>query len=471
MASPGITIVAGTDLPYHFLYGALPNYALVAIDQELSYKPSGYDRTDSYLKGEWDGRVQLFKQSKSGRSWYFPSGLLSKVTGVLDIFGVTYTVQKTPDQDYDPQGFEWVSPLSLRNYQVDAVKAIFDAKGGVVSLPTGGGKTLVALRLIQMFDRPTIILVHTKELLYQWKDEIKKHIGVDAGLVGDGIREWKVVTVAMLQTLGAMIRSGDLQRLEFGMLLIDETHRISADVAYSIAMRCTARIRVGVSATPRRTDNKDLKIFAATGPMACNLTPCDLIKAGYLARPKLTLISVGGSPAYFSQDWQKEYVAHIVTNDERNARIVDETVRLVREGKQVYIHVERVAHMELLYNLIVKEVAPAKVARIWGKTKTGDRQKMLKRFESGSLNVLIGTILKEGVNLPAMDAVVLAGGLSSPVALVQKVGRALRRNERFDYAEIIDFVDNCGRFCKKHSELRYQAFMEYYGDCIEVRKA
>ena len=471
MASPGITIVAGTDLPYHFLYGALPNYALVAIDQELSYKPSGYDRTDSYLKGEWDGRVQLFKQSKSGKSWYFPSGLLSKATGVLDVFGVPYTVQTVPDQEYDPQGFEWVSPLSLRNYQEVAVNVIYKAKGGVISLPTGGGKTLVALRLIQMFDRPTIILVHTKELLYQWKDEIKKHIGVDAGLVGDGNREWKVVTVAMLQTLGAMIRKGDLQRLEYGMLLIDETHRISADVAYNIAMRCTARIRVGVSATPRRTDNRDLKIFAATGPLACNLTPCDLIKAGYLARPKLTMISVGGSPMYFSQDWQKEYVAHIVTNDERNQRIVDETVRLVREEKQTYIHVERVAHMELLYNLIVKEVAPAKVARIWGKTKTGDRQKMLKRFESGSLNVLIGTILKEGVNLPAMDAVVLAGGLSSPVALVQKVGRALRRNERFDYAEIIDFVDNCGRFCKKHSELRYQAFMEYYGDCIEVRKA
>jgi len=470
VASPGITIVAGSDLPYHFLYGALPNYALVAIDHELSYKPSGYDRTDSYLKGEWDGRVQLFKQSKSGKSWYFPSGLLSKATGVLDVFGVPYTVQMVPDQEYDPQGFEWVSPLSLRNYQEVAVNAIYKAKGGVISLPTGGGKTLVALRLIQMFDRPTILLVHTKDLLYQWKDEIKKHIGVDAGLVGDGNREWKVVTVAMLQTLGAMIRKGDLQRLEYGMLLIDETHRISADVAYNIAMRCTARIRVGVSATPRRTDNRDLKIFAATGPLACNLTPCDLIKAGYLARPKLTMISVGGSPMYFSQDWQKEYVAHIVTNDERNQRIVDEVVRLVREGKQTYIHVERVAHMDLLYNLIVKEVAPAKVARIWGKVKTTDRQKLLKRFEAGTLNVLIGTILKEGVNLPAMDAIVLAGGLSSPVALVQKVGRALRRNERFDYAEIIDFVDNCGRFCKKHSELRYQAFMEYYGDCIEIAR-
>jgi len=239
-------------------------------------------------------------------------------------------------------------------------------------------------------------------------------------------------------------------------------------MAYNIAMRCTARIRIGLSATPKRTDNADLKIFAATGPVVANLTPCDLVRAGYLARPKLTLISVGGSPGFFSQDWQKEYVAQIVTNDERNERIVDEVVRLVREGKQTYIHVERVAHMNLLYNMIAREIGADKVARIWGKISTKTRQQLLKQFQARDINVLIGTILKEGVNLPAMDAVVLAGGLSSPIALVQKVGRVLRRNERFDYAEVIDFIDNCGRFCRKHSELRYQAFMEYYGDCIEI---
>lgn len=471
MASPQITIVAGSDLPYHFLYGRIPPYALVAIDQELSYKPVGYDRTDAYLRGDWDGRVQLFKQSRSGSSWYFASGLLSRVTNVLDIFGVPYTVQETTPKEFDPHGFEWVSPLTLRSYQQTAVDKAYAARGGVISLPTGAGKTVVGLKLVSMFDVPTLILVHTKELLYQWKDEIKLHLGVDAGLVGDGQADFRAITVATLQTIGGMIRSGDIQRLEFGMLLLDECHRVGAEVAYNIAMRCTARIRCGLSATPTRTDNAELKIFAATGPLIANLTPCDLIKAGYLAKPKLTLVSVGGSPGFFSQSWQKEYVAHIVTNDERNDKIVDEVVRLVREEKQVYIHVERVAHMDILYHRLVKEFDPQKVARIWGKTKTGDRQKMLKRFESGSLNVLIGTILKEGVNLPAMDAIVLAGGLSSPVALVQKVGRALRRNERFDYAEIIDFVDNCGRFCKKHSELRYQAFMEYYGDCIEIVRA
>ncbi len=468
MASSTITIVAGNDLPYHFLYGALPNYALVAIDQELSYKPSGYDRTDAYLNGDWDGRVQLFKQSRSGKSWYFASGLLSKVTGVLDIFGVRYTVQETPPQDFDSQGFQWKSPLTLRPYQQEVVDKTYAAGGGLISLPTGGGKTVVGLKLIAMFDVPTLILVHTKELLYQWKDEIKLHLGVNAGLVGDGKRDFQPITVAMLQTLGTMIRSGELHRLEYGMLLTDECHRIGADVAYNIAMRCTARIRTGLTATPRRTDNADLKIFAATGPITASLTPCDLIKAGYLARPKLTLVSVGGSPGYFSQSWHKEYVAHIVTNDERNEKIVDEVVRLVREEKQTYIHVERVAHMDLLYNMIVKEIGRDKVARIWGKVSTKDRQRMLKQFQNCDINVLIGTILKEGVNLPAMDAVVLAGGLSSPVALVQKVGRVLRRNERFDYAEIIDFIDNCGRFCRKHSELRYQAFMEYYGDCIEI---
>ncbi|MFA6926770.1 MAG: DEAD/DEAH box helicase [Bacteroidales bacterium] len=463
-----ITIRAGDDLPYHFLYGTLPIYALVAIDRELSYRPAGYDRTDSYIKGDWDGRIQLFKQSRSGASWYFPSGLLSRVTNVLDIFGTPYAVVAPEPWEADPQGFEWVSPYTLRHYQQEIVDVAYAAGGGVVALPTGSGKTLVGLKLIQMFDMPTLVTVHTKELLYQWQTEIKKHLGVDCGVVGDGTKEWGVITVAMLQTLGVMFRQNEVSRLEFGMYLADEVHRTGADMTYNIAMRCTARTRFGLSATPKRTDNAELKIFAATGPIVSTLTPCDLIKAGYLARPKLTLISVGGAQGFFSQDWQKEYVAHIVTNDERNEKIVDEVVRLVREGKQVYIHVERIAHLDLLYNMIVKEIGADKVAKIWGKVSTDDRQRLLQRFRNCRLNVLIGTILKEGVDLPAMDAVILAGGLSSEVALVQKVGRVLRLNERFDYAEVIDFIDNGGRFCRKHSELRYQAFMDYYGDCIEI---
>ena len=222
MASPQITIVAGSDLPYHFLYGRIPPYALVAIDQELSYKPVGYDRTDAYLRGDWDGRVQLFKQSRSGSSWYFASGLLSRVTNVLDIFGVPYTVQEATPKEFDPHGFEWVSPLTLRSYQQTAVDKAYAARGGVISLPTGAGKTVVGLKLVSMFDVPTLILVHTKELLYQWKDEIKLHLGVDAGLVGDGQADFRAITVATLQTIGGMIRSGDIQRLEFGMLLLDE---------------------------------------------------------------------------------------------------------------------------------------------------------------------------------------------------------------------------------------------------------
>lgn len=460
--------MAGSDLPYHFIYGDIPGHVLVAIDQELSYKPVGYDRTDSYLNGTWDGRVQLFRQSRRGGSWYFASGLLSRVTNVLDIFGVPYTVRETPRQEFDPQGFEWVSPFTLRSYQQEVVDKVYAKGGGLISLPTGAGKTIIGLRLVQMFDMPTLITVHTNELLYQWKDEIKRHLGVDCSLVGDGHKDFSAITVATLQTLGSMIRAGELRRLEYGMFLMDECHRIGADVAYSIAMRCTARIRVGLTATAKRTDNADLKIFAATGPITVNLTPCDLIRAGYLAKPRLTLVSVGGSPGFFSQSWAKEYVAQIVTNDERNEKIVDQVVRLVREGKQTYVHVERINHLELLYNAIAKEIGKENVARIWGRVSTKDRQRMLKQFKECKINVLVGTILKEGVDLPAMDAIVLAGGLSSPVALVQKVGRVLRRNERFDYAEIIDFIDNCGRFCRKHSELRYQAFIEYYGDCIEI---
>jgi superfamily II DNA or RNA helicase len=461
-------IVEGDDLPYYFLSGNVPGHALAAIDANLSYKPANYERTQAYQRGEWDGRVRLFRKTRSGASWYFPAGLLGKVTEALDAFGVEYEIQRQPEKRFDPIGIEWVSDIKLRNYQEEVVKTAYAARGGVISLPTGAGKTIIALKLMQMYNVPTLILVHTKELLLQWKQEIKTHLGIDAGIVGDGEKDWRLVTVAMLQTVGGMLKRGEVKRLEFGMMVLDETHRVAADMAYSIAMACTARIRYGMSATPRRTDNKDLKIFAATGPITSNLTPCDLIRAGYLAKLKLTIVSVGAPASYFSTEWNKEYVTYIVANEDRNEKIVSETERLVSEGKQVYIHVERLDHLKLLYNALVPVIGADKVARVYGRIKTSDRQASIRRFEKGDIKVLIGTILKEGVNLPAMDAVVLAGGLSSPVALVQKVGRALRRNDRFDYAEIIDFSDNFGRFCKKHAEMRYQAFMEYYGKCIEI---
>lgn len=467
---PDVVIAEGSDLPYHFLYADLPDHVLTALDRELSFYPANYERTDAYQSKEWDGRVQLFQMTKSGKAWYYPAGLKSRVARVLKIFGLNYVVKPAAKREYLPVDVDWVSDVVLRDYQQDAVDAILKANGGIVSLPTGAGKTLIALKIIEMMNVTTLILVHTKELLVQWEKEIEKHLGVECGVLGDGRRRWEPITVAMTQTLASMIKKREIDTLEFGMLCVDECHRAPADTTYSVSMRCTARARMGLSATPRRTDNKDLKIFAAVGEITSNITPCDLVRRGYLAKPMLHLHHVpAGDSQFFSLGWPKEYDVGIVGNDDRNDMIVEDAAYYASNGIQTYVHVERIDHLKILYYALVPEFGPGQVAYLCGKQPSDERQKIIKRFKEGKVLVLVGTLLKEGADIPAIGCLINASGMKSNVALVQKVGRALRTADGKEMAFVVDFIDS-GRFLRKHSEERYQTYMDTYGDCISVKE-
>ena len=605
MPKADVVIVEGNDLPYHFFYGQVPEHVLTAIDQELSFYPANYERTTAFQKDEWDGRIQLFQQTRSGKSWYYPAGLKKRVAKVLKIFGIKYAVKRAEKREYLPIEVEWKSDFVLRDYQNEAVAAILEANGGIVSLPTGAGKTIIALKIIQAMDIPVLILVHTKELLVQWKKEIKTHFGIDCGIVGDGMRKWEPITVAMTQTLASMVRKGDIKTLEYGLLVVDEClpyetpvitdagvlpigeivekrldvkvmthtgkfkrilgyqkiplvkplvrvmhewgelictedhkimtprgwkearhldpdfddvyylaetnlrpasrsivrsvkevtdsrmnfvyditvdedhsfiadgvvvsncHRCPADSTYSVAMRCTARARTGLSATPRRVDNKDLKIFAAVGEVTSNITPCDLVRRGYLAKPMLHLHHVPPDSQFFSYGWPKEYDVGIVANDDRNDMIVEDARHYAANGLQIYIHVERIDHLKILYYRLRKGFEPGQVAYLCGKQPSDDRQEIIRRFKAGEIRVVVGTLLKEGADVPAISCLINASGLKSDVALVQKVGRALRTADGKDSAIIVDFIDS-GKFLRKHSEERYQTYMTTYGDCIDI---
>lgn len=246
------------------------------------------------------------------------------------------------------------------------------------------------------------------------------------------------------------------------------------DMVYDISVRGGTffgnTLLVHNSATPRRTDNKDLKIFAAVGEITSNITPCDLVRRGYLAKPMLHLHHVpAGDSQFFSLGWPKEYDVGIVGNDDRNDMIVEDAVYYASNGIQTYVHVERIDHLKILYYALVPEFGPGQVAYLCGKQPSDERQKIIKRFKEGKVLVLVGTLLKEGADIPAIGCLINASGMKSNVALVQKVGRALRTADGKEMAFIVDFIDS-GRFLRKHSEERYQTYMDTYGDCILVKE-
>lgn len=444
----GLVLSKSINLPYFFIEGDVSDTTARILDEELSYFVDGYEHTKRYQKGYWNGKERLLRRTKAG-DYYFPVGVLSNVTAVLDSLDIDYTI----DDDFRPINYLGIQKPAkkLYEYQQDALIKAVANMSGVICLPTGSGKTLVGIHLMHAFNCRTLICVHTKELFYQWKDRVSKYLDYEPGLVGDGSEIWKDITIAMIQT------ANKLDIPEFDMLIFDEVHRVPSSTAYRLAMKCNASLRYGLSATPQREDGADLKIWAATGPIIVNVSPEDLVELGYLAKPRFVFLN----PPYVKvskNNWQTEYNEGVVKNVERNDMIASKAKRLIDEGRQVYIHVVRISHGKKLSEMI-------DCPFISGKDKTSHRQEIINKFRDGEIKCLVSTLLGEGVDIPSMDAIIMAHGQKTSVGTIQKIGRVLRTTKDKKEAIIVDFVDK-GIYLSRHWENRYMAYEKAYGNYI-----
>jgi hypothetical protein len=258
-----VTVVLGSSTSV--IRGILSKTVLDALSDKLGFYPDNYERTHAYQQGDWDGMIRLFKKWDKT----FPTGLITMVYGVFEQHDVTYQVEDKRDEQ-DSKKMEWFG-WDLRPYQREALDDVLTHVNGVIMMPTGAGKTLLALKLIQEMGRSAVVLVHRKELLYQWQKCFRDYLHVEPGLVGDGQYSEGRFTIAMLQTL----RTKSLNN-EYDIMIADEVHHIPADTFQKSAEMIGSKYRYGLSATPRREDNRDMMIWAQTGLIVADITVADL---------------------------------------------------------------------------------------------------------------------------------------------------------------------------------------------------
>jgi superfamily II DNA or RNA helicase len=476
-----------------FINGEIPENIRKAMDLELSYTVQNADYAiDGYnekmfakwatrvaenrKKGlpapqkpePWDGKVRFLNVAKSG-SYYFPIGLLPRVLKLLKWYDVTVKTDLHYNSDGTTGLFEWSGP-ELRDYQLTALSKLIKHEGGVASMPTGSGKTLLALRMIYTMSEQTLVLVHRKELFKQWCVEIEKAIpNVVPMDISDAVRQYTMtiddneehpkIVVAMVPTLAGAERNKNaiaqgVLNMRYNLMVLDEAHHCPADTFYSVASRIDARYKYGFSATTKREDGDDMKMEAALGPVCVDVKAETLIDSGHLARPVFEFIDVDAGAR--GKTWAEAYKNGIVLNESRNNAIAARVAKLVDEGRQVYIHVERINHGKILSKLM-------KCPFVYSKSK--DRTETIDTFRQGLTRVLISTLLGEGVDIPTISAIVMAGGHKTEIGTIQKVGRALRPTPGVDNAIVVDFSDK-GKWLSEHTMARYNCYVATYGEDI-----
>ena len=482
--------------PYVFINGTLPDDARKALDRELSYPVQNPEYAQAGLaskhakendarkaRGEamieyppWDGRIHFLHKAKSG-SYFFPAGLTKRVKEFLKWYEIDAYEDLHYSEDRSSGKFEWAGP-ELREYQKQAITKLIAHDGGIVSLPTGSGKTLIALRMIYALHTQTIVLVHTKELFGQWKREIEKTLNmvpisyseaicgfIPADYAGDRNKDdWAGVTLAMIPTLAQANKTGNMIALrtlekKYNVLCVDEIHHLPCNTFYSVAMKIDAKYRLGFSATLHREDGEDMKMEAGIGPTVAHMEAGDLIESGYLSRPIFEFIEVPATNIT-GKTFSQIYSSGIVNNEKRNFAIANRVKKLVDEGRQVYIHVEHINHGKILAGII-------KCPFVYSKSK--DRDETIDTFRKGLTRVICSTLMGEGVDIPSISAIVMAGGRKTEIGTIQKVGRALRPDVNFDTAIVVDFADK-GKYLSQHSLKRYQSYIGVYGEDVVRRR-
>ena len=334
---------------------------------------------------------------------------------------------------------------------------IQQSNGGIISLPCGGGKTIVALYLIAKLKKKTIIVVHKEFLMNQWKERIKTFLpDARVGTIQASVIDIdnKDIVICMLQSISMKEYDKD-QFDSFGFTIVDECHHISSEVFSRALPKLTSTYTLGLSATPNRQDGMTKVFLWFLGPM---------LFTGEANTNKKVDVNVVEYKTFDTDFCKEEFnvggqlcyprMINNITNYERRTLIIIELIRrLINQHKKILILSNRRNHLTRIYELI-NQYTIASVGYYVG----GMKQKDLDKSETKQ--ILLGTysMSSEGMDIPDLDALILASPKSN---IIQSVGRILRKKHETNPI-VYDIVDQFSKFPNQYVKRRaYYRKMKY----------
>lgn len=374
---------------------------------------------------------------------------------------------------------KWIKPFAPRPHQPLAIKKMRRHTQGIYQAPTGSGKSLTCIAfIVEKRPKRSLILVDKKDLMNQWKREFKQWLGLDVGILGDG--KWKEhdrVDVATAQTIWSAIKLDKLPEdffERYDCTILDECHHVSAETIQHIMGKFWSYLRLGVSATPDRLDDKFEIAQAVLGEVFHEDDEDELIEAGVLIKPRVEVIRTmfnhpywGDHEAEVDEDgrWhcdrpgckiqrahghRNNYVqvkTELVSDPARNSLVISAIGAQAQSGPHHHLIVSsEVRHLELLHEMYdrfrwPKGLEPLPTYVLTGKVTGKKREQMVAQIKAEEECVVFATVAKEGLDIPIIDRVYLPFPTGNHKVAQQIIGRGTRVAEGKHDFVVVDFLD------------------------------
>ena len=417
-------------------------------------------------------RIQCFRDLEEYVT--LPRGCLVELEEKLKAGGISYCIE---DCRTTGRSITVSFQGTLQPEQEKAAATMLEHELGILGAATGFGKTVLGTYLIASRKVSTLILVHNREIMKQWQEDIEKFLRIDEELpTPSGKHKRKprniigtlysghdslhgIVDVAMISSLG---RGEDVDERvqDYGMVIMDECHHAGAYTFENVLWNVKAKYIYGLTATPMREDGHEKIVFMQLGPVRYRLTEKERASMQDFRHeifPRFTSFSsiTMGKPTI------NELYKQLIRDKVRNQLMIGDILASVEEGRTPLVLTKFKEHAELLYGAL-KEHAVHAVLLLGGgssKERCAKREELERCSEENRLVlVATGKYIGEGFNFPRLDTLFLTVPISWKGNISQYAGRLHRDCAGKESVMIYDYVDVHVKMLERMYQKRLAAY-------------
>ena len=364
---------------------------------------------------------------------------------------------------------------TLYEEQMRAAKAILEHDNGILAATTSFGKTVVGAYMIAQRKTNTLILVHNTEIQKNWIEDLNKFLDVNAELPEYKTKTGRIkkrksligklhaghnsmtgiIDVAIFSSLGKGEEINPMLA-QYGMVIMDECHHGAAQTVEDVVGSAKAKYVYGLTATPKREDGLEKKVFMQFGPIRFRYTAKERAeKQGidHFVYPRFTMLVSTANLKVMEAN------RAVIECESRNEQIIADVENCIQNGRTPLVLTKYKEHAELLYQRLQGKADHVYLLQGGGSRKAKDKMRIQMRAISDAESIVLVAIDKyigEGFNFPRLDTMMLTMPAAAEGNIEQFAGRLHRDYETKKEVIIYDYVDSHIRVLEKmyHKRLR-----------------